>query len=50
MKILNRILKLFLWAPEEQAKFLSDKLEEMKIPADWKMTIDGFNKWQKNRS
>lgn len=48
MKTLNRILRLFLFLPEEQEKFLSDKLEEMKgVPENWRKTIEGFNNWQK---
>lgn len=50
MKTLNRILRLFLFLPEDQEKFLSDKLEEISkpgIPDNWRKTIEGFNNWQK---
>lgn len=52
MKTLNRILRLFLFLPEEQEKFLSDKLEEInrsQIPENWRKTMEGFNNWQKEQ-
>lgn len=51
MKILNRILKLFLWSPEDQQIFLSDKLTEINrdIPEEWRKTIEGFNNRQKTK-